>query len=696
MFKSRNQRMTTKGHALCPSGEKESNMKNILSILLILALLLVPQSLLAEETSITEEEPFDAETAGEVELPPLNYDYEELVVGNTMPVTGAFFTGMWGNNSRDIDVRDLLHAYNLIEWNAEVGGFELDPSVVSGSIVTANDIGDHTYNLFLYDDLYYSDGTPITAWDYAFSYLLRIAPQIREIGGNSLQANYLLGYQDYVSGQVNHLTGVTVVNDHQLMITISHEYLPFFFEAALLDCEPYPISAIAPDARVADDGLGVYFAQPLNAGTLRRTILDAQNGYLSHPGVTSGPYRLVSYEDQTVVVERNPYYKGNSHGSKPLIERIIYKQADPSNMIQQLFTGEFGLLNKVTAAATIQEGMESAAVDDRYQAAPYQRSGMSFISFNTEKPALASVNVRKAISLCLDKDGLVSDYVGNYGLRIDGYYGMGQWMYQLLNGTLAYPVEEPENNSAQAQQDYDDAVKAWEDLTLALTEMPVPTQDISAAIELLEMDGWTLNRAGNAYNAATDDVRCKRINGEIVPLDLKLKYAAGNSIGGFLEERLVQPLKEAGVLLSLEGAADLLAEYYAQGDRDCDMFYLATNFDVVFDPSATFEPGNPLNRTRIADEQLFELAVDMRRTEPGDMLSYCEKWLKFQARFSELEPMIPVYSNVYFDFYPRVLHDYDINDNTTWSRAIVSAYMSDIEEEPLEDELEGDEAIFAD
>ena len=77
-------------------------MKNILSILLILALLLVPQSLLAEETSITEEEPFDAETAEEAELPPLNYDYEELVVGNTMPMTGAFFTGMWGNNSRDL------------------------------------------------------------------------------------------------------------------------------------------------------------------------------------------------------------------------------------------------------------------------------------------------------------------------------------------------------------------------------------------------------------------------------------------------------------------------------------------------------------------------------------------------------------------------------------------------------------------
>jgi ABC-type transport system substrate-binding protein len=692
----------TIGHALCPSGEKESNMKNILSILLILALLLVPQSLLAETVDGAEEEPFDAEEVEEeIELPPLTYDYEELVVGNTMPMTGAFFTTQWGNNSRDVDVRELLHAYNLIEWNAEVGGFELDPSVVSGSVVTANEAGDHTYNLFLYDDLYYSDGTPITAWDYAFSYLLRIAPQIDEIGGNSLRANYLLGYQDYVSGLVPHLTGVTVLGDHQLMVTISHEYLPFFFEVALLDCEPYPISVIAPDSRVADDGVGVYFAQPLNADTLRRTILDPENGYLSHPSVTSGPYLLTSYEDQTVTVQRNPYYKGNSHGATPLIERIIYKLADPETMIDQLFSGEFGLLNKVTAEATIQNGMAALALDDRYALANYQRSGLTFISFNTEKPALASADVRNAIALCLDKDGLVSDYVGNFGLRVDGYYGMGQWMYQLLNGTLAYPVEEPENNSAQAQQDYDDAMKAWEDLTLALTETPVPEQNIAAAIALLENDGWTLNRAGSAYNAASDDVRCKRINGEIVALDLKLKYPAGSAIGEYLEARLAQPLKEAGMLLTIEGADNLLAEYYSLGDRDCDMFYLASNFDAVFDPSATFQPGNPLNHTRLADEQLYELAVDMRRTEPGDMLSYCEKWLKFQARFNELEPMIPVYSNVYFDFYPRVLHDYNINDNTTWSRAIVSAYMSDIEEEEaeeegLEEDLDGDEAIFDD
>jgi len=225
-------------------------MKKILTFLVVLALLLVPFASLAETVIGAADPTTDVETDELLEeYPPLTYDYEELTVGNTMATSGKFFTAMWGNNTSDNDVRDLLHAYNLVVWNAEYGGFELDPSIVSGVVVTANEEGDHIYNIFLYDDLYYSDGTQITAWDYAFSYLLRIAPQIAELGGNPVQADYLLGYQDYITGEAPYLAGVRVVDNFQMLITISHEYLPFFFELALLDCNPYPISVIAPGSQ---------------------------------------------------------------------------------------------------------------------------------------------------------------------------------------------------------------------------------------------------------------------------------------------------------------------------------------------------------------------------------------------------------------------------------------------------------------
>ena len=675
-------------------------MKKILTFLVVLALLLVPFATLAETVIGAADPTTDVETDELLEeYPPLTYDYEELTVGNTMATSGAFFTAMWGNNTSDNDVRDLLHAYNLVVWNSEFGGFELDPSIVSGVVVTANEEGDHIYNIFLYDDLYYSDGTQITAWDYAFSYLLRIAPQITELGGTPLQADYLVGYQDYITGAAPYLAGVRVVDNYQMLITISHEYLPFFFELALLDCNPYPISVIAPGSQVADNGSGVYFSTGLNTAQLQQTILDENTGYLTHPSVVSGPYTMTSYDGAVATFQRNPFYKGNADGAVPLIERIIFKQVNPETALDELLNAELGLLNKATSAALIQDGMLTFAQDPRFSTANYQRSGLSFISFNTEKTAVSSQAVRQAIACCLDKEGLMMDYVGNFGLRVDGYYGMGQWMFQLLNGTIAYPVEEPETNSAQAQKEYEEALEAWDELALALEEMEIYEQDIDRAVAILEADGWTLNRQGGAFDPAADDVRCKNIDGALVALDLKLQYPAGSAIGGYLEERLVKPLAEAGIKLTLEGAEDLLSIYYSQEERDSDMLYLATNFDVIFDPAPYFEAGNPANRTRIDDEELYQLAVNMRQTEAGDLLGYCEKWLQFQERFNEVEPLIPVYSNVYFDFYTRSLHDYFINSNSTWSRAIVASYMSDYQDELAEEEeaeQNGEELLFDD
>lgn len=643
-----------------------------------------------ETTTETEE---GAEAAEEAALEPLTYDYEELVVGTTMPMYGEFFTSMWGNGSSDIDVRDLIHGYNLVEWDSEVSGFQLDPSVVTGHIVRENAAGDHTYTLFISDDLKYSDGSDITAWDYAFSYLLRMAPQIAELGGTPEALDYIGGYRNYMSGAVRHLTGVHVVSDTQMTITISNEILPFFFELALLDCNPYPISVIAPGCEVQDDGDGVYISGPFNAELLRST-LTGENGYAVNPSVTSGPYRLVSFDGTEARFELNEYYNGDSDGARPNIDRIVFRAADPKTMVSQLMNCEYGLLNKATVADLIQEGMDAISEDPRFTAANYPRSGLSFIAFNTERDAGASEAVRKAIAFGMDRQSLVNDAVSNYGLEVNGYYGLGQWMYQLLNGTIGYPVEEPDAGATvQERQKYERDLAKWEALTADMEGLATyAEQDVDKAISLLQQDGWTLNRNGEAYNPETDDVRCKQINGAIVPLDLKLVYADGASIGTALGQ-LVDQLKAIGINLTVEGVDQLLELYYGQREGDWDMLFVATDFNVLFEPSPQFEPNGEHNYFGVNDDRLYSLAQDMIRTEPGDLLSYCEKWLAFQMRFNEVEPVIPVYSNIYFDFYPRVLQEYAIADYSTWAHAIVPAYMADI---PEEEEVAEEEDVFLD
>ena len=256
-------------------------MKKVFAILMALAMLLSAAA--AEEAA---ENPAQAAA---------RYDYDELVVGTIMPMYGAFTLDNWGNSSSDVDVRKLIMGYNLVEWNPANSGFRLDPSVVTdGSVVTEDDAGNHIYNLTLYDDMVYSDGTPITAKDYAFSWLLRTSPLIDQLGGTSLKAEYIDGWQAYAAGETPVLAGVRITGEHRLQIRIRGEFLPFFYEVGLLDCYPLPIHEIAPGLEVADDGEGVYIRGEagLTAELLKDTLLNESTGYLSHPEIASGAYRL--------------------------------------------------------------------------------------------------------------------------------------------------------------------------------------------------------------------------------------------------------------------------------------------------------------------------------------------------------------------------------------------------------------------
>ena len=635
-------------------------------------------------TAIPEEGKPAEDPEGEPEKEPITWDYDELTVGTTTPLTGAFFTSLWGNTASDIDLRLLIHGYNLVEWDTAISGFAVDQSVISGSVITADDQGNHVYNIALYDDLYWSDGTRVTAWDYAFSWMLTAWPGISELGGAPVDRSYLLGMDEWCKGETKTIAGIRVVADDQLALTVSSAYLPFFYELGLLDCTPVPISSVAPGCRLADDGEGVYLAGgELNANQLRRTLF-GENGYILHPTVSCGPYALVSYDGEEAHLELNPNYKGDSKGIVPKIPRLVLRDVDNETMVSMLASGELGLLNKCTNIDAITEGVNLVSGGTEFTMTNYLRSGFGFMSYNCERPAMASKAVRKAIAMCLDKDAAVIALTGNYGLRVDGYYGIGQWMVELLNGTLAYPVEEPpEGADAETVAAYEEAIAEWE--ALSMDDIPVLPFDVQAAIRLLEEDGWTEKDANG--------IRCKTVDGQRVALDLKALLPEGSPVGDMLAACLIPNLQQAGMAISTETVPfdQVTAEFYRQEARDCDMIFLASNFDVVFDPSPQFLPGGDRNWSNSADRQLYDLAVDMRRTRPGDMLTYCKKWIAFQQRFAEELPMLPIYSNVYFDFYPRVLQEYHVNQHVGWSKAIIGAFMSDYPDEEQETEESGED-----
>ena len=645
-------------------------MKKI-SILLLALLFLLTSTVMAQDE-------FTAD--GEQEEP------THLTVGNTTPMHGKFFTEMWEDVTTDGDVRDLIHGYNLIMWDGEAGMYTHDPSVVNAIGIMDNDEGDRSYLIALQDDLFYSDGTQITAWDYAFSFLLNIAPEISELGGRPVSMDYIFGYREYINGEVSYLAGVQVLDDDQIMITLSHDYLPFFYEEGLISCYPYPIQVIAPGVKVKDDGYGIYLAnedpsvkEPVfNAELLKKTILDPETGYQSHPSVVSGPYMLTSWDGVTAEFEANPHYKGNAEEKMPLIQTLTFTLAENETMADEFAGGNFGLLNKVTKADTVQKLLPM--IGEGYQMVNYPRTGIAFISLNGHNTAFQSKAVRQAMAWCMDRDEIIGAYTGYYGLRVDSYYGLGQWMYGLVNGSIAAPVDPPENeNDYSAQLAYERELEEW--AKLSLDDLLVYELNLNVANLLLDNDGWIMNEVG---------LREKEIDGERVTLTFKLIYPEGNDINEALEELWVPNLRDCGIELTMEAVpmTDLIDRYLSTDKWDADLIYIARNFEGVFDPSSYFQisekdgkPAYSWFSTEIGTEDLYKATVDMRRTEPGQVLEYVQKWLKFIDLFNDELPEIPIYSNVYFDFYTPELQDYFIAQHESWGKAIVGAYLGDKIEE---------------
>ena len=598
---------------------------------------------------------------------------KQLTVGNPTPMRGEFFTNLWGNATSDIDVRDLLHGYNLAMWDGDLGSFKINPTVVSGVESGKDDMGNMVYTLYLQRDLKYSDGTPITAWDYAFSWLFMLSPEAAETGAVVRRADQFLGYERYISGRARNLQGVQVYSDYVLKVIIRKAYVPFFHEYGLLLCNPYPISVIAPGVEVRDDvnGQGVYLAnkdstikEPIyTADLLRKTVLDPKTGYQSHPSVVSGPYKLVSWDGKTAEFEINKYFKGDRKGKRPSIAKLVYTTADNDTQIEDLKAGKFDLLNKVMRKDVIDDGIKLTQ-EGGFTGEQYPRSGLSYISFACEKDTVSSKAVRQAIAWCLDRDKLTEEYTGGYGVTVDGYYGIGQFMYQLVTGGEEAPLREPLDYASQKEKDYyNKRLAAFNALNLSkLTRYAVNTEKAAA---LLAADGWKLNENG---------LREKKG----VVLDLKMIIPEGNNIGDYMKENFLDNLEKVGIKVTIEilPMNQVLSQWYQQEERTADMILLASNFDLLFDPAGYFDQDGYWAYTCLKDNALYRYARTMITAEPGDALTYMKNWVSFQERFNEILPMIPIYSNYYYDFYTSSLTNYSISENITWSQAIVPATLA--------------------
>ena len=647
-------------------------------------------------------EDMDDETTEEVETPTTldialartrSEEPIHITVGNATKVNGMFFSSQFGNNTSDIDVRYMLHGYNAVYWSTQLD-FEPDPTVVQELATSVDENGDKVYTVTLNQGLLWSDGTtPVTARDYVFALLLQTSDEFTAIGASTGVWTHLVGYEEYAAGQTDLLAGVHLIDDYTYSITVKNEFLPYFYELDYLFFSPVPIGVVAPGCEVADDGDGSYIrnidqsvTEPIyTAELLEKTILDPETGYLSHPSLVCGPYTLESYDRETGIVEFkiNEYYAGNWEGVVPMIDYVTLKPAAIDTMIQEMLDGTIDVLNKVVDGDVILQGMTELV--DGYGMLNYPRLGYGYIGLSIEKNGPQQFEkVRQALAYMIDDETFTAEFLQGYGMTVQGFYGLGQWMTLVAMGSLR-PDELTEEEAA-----------LWD--TFNLNDLNQYLIDYDKALELLIEDGWTLNEQGLAFDPEVDTVRYKLVDGELMRLSFLFGKTENNVAAQMIVDQLTAAFEVVGAELIVEEAPfiEILADYQRDyGERKYDLSFLATNFVASFDPYYHFVDDDnvvsKVNLSGLVDQELIDLAWQMHITEPGDVTTYEQRWLAFQKRYNEVLPTIPLYTNIYIDFYNDNLKNYYTNSEFDWPVALLYSYWDETEEATPTDLEEGEE-----
>ena len=240
-----------------------------------------------------------------------------------------------------------------------------------------------TWTFYLREDAKWSNGDPVTAHDFAYAYQRMLSP------GLASEYAYMLfclaGSEDYVGGKTANFStvGVKVVNDYTIQLHLAYP-VPYFPDL-IAHASWYPVHRDTIEAHGRMDQRGSRWTRPGNLIGNGPFVLDEwkPNQVIR---VTKAPtywdaaaVRLNGinfYPIESTASEENAFRSGQLHVTTGIpIDKIAVYKNDPA-------------LSKFLSQQT--------------QLATY------FYRFNTKKPPLDDVRVRRALSLAIDREQLVS------------------------------------------------------------------------------------------------------------------------------------------------------------------------------------------------------------------------------------------------------------------------------------------------
>ena len=231
------------------------------------------------------------------------------------------------------------------------------------------------YTFHLNPDAKWSDGKPVTAYDYEYGLMRLIDPQLAS--PMSYELDMVKGATAYYTGK-GPLSdvGIKAVDDLTLQLTMA-----------------------APASYMIMAATGVWFAP------LRKDVVEAHPKDWMFPpnGVANGPYYIKEFvADQKVVLEKNPYYWRQHEGPDQVIVTMFQ---DPTSSFRAYEAGEVDV--SFVPNDDLERVQSDPQLSKEFHLAPQQ--GVSWVVFDTsnKESPVSDKRVRQALSLAIDREGLV-------------------------------------------------------------------------------------------------------------------------------------------------------------------------------------------------------------------------------------------------------------------------------------------------
>jgi oligopeptide transport system substrate-binding protein len=239
-----------------------------------------------------------------------------------------------------------------------------------------------TYTFHLRKGVKFHDGKEVTAHDFKYSWERACHPET----GSQTAATYLgdiVGAKDVLEGKATEISGVEVINDYTLKLSIDAPKAYFLAELTY------------PTAFVVD-----------------KTNVESGKDWWLKPNGT-GPFKLEEWKgDQILALEPNELY----YGKPASVKRVV-----------------FHLLAGIPMAMYEMNEIDVAEVDENYidtatdESGPFYKElavfpelSLFYIGFNTQKPPFDDVNVRRAFCHAINKERIIKLTLKGMMTKADG------------------------------------------------------------------------------------------------------------------------------------------------------------------------------------------------------------------------------------------------------------------------------------